>query len=302
LNWAPLLVVGLCAQRIPLFVFSTVSGGQKQRIAIARAVYAKRDVVLLDDPLSAVDVHVSQRIWTDVITGLLRRSGATVILATHHVRYLAECDRVLFMDAGVCVGPSPKDELATLSPAFLRFVTRDPSAEMGDEASAANAGVEVSAIAKTTAPSQINASRPAMHTVKARTLTPDVAKVKADPTALETTAANTGGGVQWASLRTFMKAMGGRTVAVAVFSLFPITMGARNFTDWWVGNWIQQGDGESEAGNIGDNPDKNFYLGVYGGSALLFCGLVYLKGMVYVGRMLAGSSTLHTKLVAQILR
>ncbi len=37
-----------------------LSGGQKQRVSIARAVYADQDVVLLDDPLSAVDQHVGK--------------------------------------------------------------------------------------------------------------------------------------------------------------------------------------------------------------------------------------------------
>jgi ABC-type taurine transport system ATPase subunit len=43
------------------------SGGQKQRVSIARAVYANADVVLLDDPLSAVDAHVGQSLFEQCI-------------------------------------------------------------------------------------------------------------------------------------------------------------------------------------------------------------------------------------------
>jgi hypothetical protein len=45
-----------------------LSGGQKARIALARVVYAAADVVVLDDPLSAVDVHVGKFLWSKCIT------------------------------------------------------------------------------------------------------------------------------------------------------------------------------------------------------------------------------------------
>lgn len=52
-----------------------LSGGQKQRVALARAVYSDADVYLLDDPLSAVDAHVAQHLFEQVIsssTGMTR--------------------------------------------------------------------------------------------------------------------------------------------------------------------------------------------------------------------------------------
>ncbi len=52
-----------------------LSGGQKQRINLARAVYSDADIYILDDPLSAVDVHVGKHIFENVIgpEGLLRK-------------------------------------------------------------------------------------------------------------------------------------------------------------------------------------------------------------------------------------
>ena len=51
-----------------------LSGGQKQRVSLARAVYRKADVYLMDDPLSSVDAHVGQHIFDKVIgpKGVLR--------------------------------------------------------------------------------------------------------------------------------------------------------------------------------------------------------------------------------------
>ena len=43
-----------------------LSGGQKQRLSLARAVYSQRELFLLDDPLSAVDMHVGKHIFEQV--------------------------------------------------------------------------------------------------------------------------------------------------------------------------------------------------------------------------------------------
>lgn len=61
-----------------------LSGGQKQRISLARAVYSDRELYLLDDPLSAVDIHVGKHIFEECIKKTLR--GKTVILVTHQLQ------------------------------------------------------------------------------------------------------------------------------------------------------------------------------------------------------------------------
>ncbi len=69
------------------FVFCqglNLSGGQKQRVSLARAVYRKADVYLLDDPLSAVDAHVGQHIFSKVIgpRGILRDKVTITVVFT----------------------------------------------------------------------------------------------------------------------------------------------------------------------------------------------------------------------------
>eukprot|EP00123_Amoebidium_parasiticum_P018837 comp24299_c0_seq1/m.45570 comp24299_c0_seq1/g.45570 ORF comp24299_c0_seq1/g.45570 comp24299_c0_seq1/m.45570 type:complete len:1564 (-) comp24299_c0_seq1:469-5160(-) len=60
---------------------TTLSGGQKQRVNLARAVYGQPELILLDDPLSAVDAHVAKHIFTHCILDLLQ--GTTRVLVTH---------------------------------------------------------------------------------------------------------------------------------------------------------------------------------------------------------------------------
>ncbi len=76
----------------------TISGGQKQRLNIARAIYFDADIVLMDDPLSAVDAHVGRHIFDNAILGLLKDKCR--ILATHQLWVLNRCDRIIWMDDG----------------------------------------------------------------------------------------------------------------------------------------------------------------------------------------------------------
>lgn len=76
----------------------TISGGQKQRLNIARAIYFDADIVLMDDPLSAVDAHVGRHIFDNAILGLLKDKCR--ILATHQLWVLNRCDRIIWMDQG----------------------------------------------------------------------------------------------------------------------------------------------------------------------------------------------------------
>ncbi|KGO64470.1 ABC transporter, integral membrane type 1 [Penicillium expansum] len=76
----------------------TLSGGQKQRLSLARTIYADTDLLLLDDPLSAVDADVGQHIFNKAILGLLR--GKTCILVTHQTHIITQCDRVLWLEKG----------------------------------------------------------------------------------------------------------------------------------------------------------------------------------------------------------
>ena len=61
-----------------------LSGGQKQRISLARAVYSNKDIYLLDDPLSAVDIHIGRHIFSECIMKQLK--GKTVLFVTHQLQ------------------------------------------------------------------------------------------------------------------------------------------------------------------------------------------------------------------------
>ncbi|KAJ5767038.1 uncharacterized protein N7511_004654 [Penicillium nucicola] len=77
-----------------------LSGGQSQRIALARAVYARRNIIVLDDALSGLDATTENHIFHNLFgsTGILRELGATTIVASSSVKRLPYSDHIVVMD------------------------------------------------------------------------------------------------------------------------------------------------------------------------------------------------------------
>lgn len=76
-----------------------LSGGQKARISFARALYAEADLLLLDDPLSAVDANVCDVMFNKAIKGQVEQNkNKTVVLVTHQIHLLSKCDMVIVMN------------------------------------------------------------------------------------------------------------------------------------------------------------------------------------------------------------
>jgi len=81
----------------------SLSGGQKARLTLARAVYARADIYILDDPLSAVDQHVGRHLIDNVLgpRGLL--AGKTRIMATNSIPVLMEANYIYLLVKGQIV-------------------------------------------------------------------------------------------------------------------------------------------------------------------------------------------------------
>lgn len=108
-----------------------LSGGQRQRVGLARATYHDAELVLLDNPLSAVDQHTAIHIFNKCIRGMLRNKA--VIWITHQLELLPQCDKIAVMEDGLMTyfGPYDADVLNQRLPVdHLLFAT----VEAGDAA------------------------------------------------------------------------------------------------------------------------------------------------------------------------
>lgn len=121
-------IVGLPAdirERYP----SELSGGQEQRVGIARALAASPDILLADEPFSAVDA-ITRASLQDEIKRIHQHTGITVLFVTHDIDEALDLgDRVLVMEAGRAVQYAPPaDILRSPATSFVeRLVTRKQS-------------------------------------------------------------------------------------------------------------------------------------------------------------------------------
>lgn len=90
----------------------TLSGGQKQRVSIARALIKDPSILVLDDPLSAVDADTEE----EILTGLSGYyGGRTVLIVSHRLSPLRGCDRIVVLEQGAIVEEGSHAELLELA-------------------------------------------------------------------------------------------------------------------------------------------------------------------------------------------
>lgn len=99
----------------------SLSGGQRQRLALARSLVTDPEVLVLDEPTSAVDAHTEARI-ADGLREL--RSGRTTVVLTSSPLLLDRADEVVFLQEGTVAARATHRELLHLHPAYRAVVTR----------------------------------------------------------------------------------------------------------------------------------------------------------------------------------
>ncbi|KTF93562.1 hypothetical protein cypCar_00011189 [Cyprinus carpio] len=101
-----------------------LSGGQRQRICVARALYQNTNIVFLDDPFSALDIHLSDHLMQEGILKFLQDDKRTVVLVTHKLQYLIHADWETEMESQTTL------ERKTLRRAFY---SREAKSQTDDE-------------------------------------------------------------------------------------------------------------------------------------------------------------------------
>jgi thiamine transport system ATP-binding protein len=131
-----LALVGLegYADRLP----STLSGGERQRVALARALAVEPRLLLLDEPLSALDAGLRERLAGD-LRRILRDSGTTALMVTHdHEEAFTVADRIAVMRDGALVQEGeiaavwrgPADPATALFLGYARVLTDGAAATL----------------------------------------------------------------------------------------------------------------------------------------------------------------------------
>jgi ATP-binding cassette subfamily B protein len=109
-----------------------LSGGQRQRVALARAILARPSVLILDDPLSALDVHTEARV-TAALSEVLTSSTALVV--AHRPSTVMLADRVALLGHGVIEALGTHHELLSSDPRYRELMSPGPlPAGLGEDA------------------------------------------------------------------------------------------------------------------------------------------------------------------------
>lgn len=125
----------------------SLSGGQKARLTLARAVYARADVYLLDDCLSAVDQHVGRHLIDNIFgpTGLL--SGKTRVLATNSIPVLMEADFICLIREGKIIERGTYTQLMAMKGEISNLIKtagkQDQSSESEPTSSGSSTTIDV---------------------------------------------------------------------------------------------------------------------------------------------------------------
>ena len=113
-----------------------MSGGQRQRCSIARAVYADADIYILDDPLSALDAHVTADLFAACIKSHLK--SKIIFLATNQLHLMPQMDRILVMEQGRIVQSGTFKELLSAADGAFQSLYKDIITEESHEEKAEN--------------------------------------------------------------------------------------------------------------------------------------------------------------------
>ena len=97
---------------------STLSGGQRQRLAIARALVRKAPILILDEPMTGLDVESEEKV-KDALRSLME--GRTCLLITHDLSAAAEADEIVWLEDGRVVATGSHADLVAKNPRYRRL-------------------------------------------------------------------------------------------------------------------------------------------------------------------------------------
>lgn len=204
----------------------TVSGGQKQRLNIARAIYFDADLILMDDPLSAVDAHVGRHIFDNAILGLLKNKSR--ILATHQLWVLNRCDRIIWLEEGKIQAIDTFDNLMKNHAGFQLLMETTAVEEEHEEEAHVN-------------DDEVEEEKKTMKKKKR-----GGALMQAEERAVKS--------VPWSVYTDYVKASGSLFNAPIVIGFLLMSQGANIATSLWLSWWTSDQFGYS----------RGVYIGVYG--------------------------------------
>ncbi|XP_076239385.1 ATP-binding cassette sub-family C member 10 [Calliopsis andreniformis] len=259
---------------------NTLSGGQKTRISLARAVYADKDIYLLDDVLATLDPKVARYIFEHTILGLLKNK--TRILCTHQTQYLVHADLVVEMSKGRIVNQGkPNDILPDLEDYLLSSESMESDTDI----------------------SSINDLPKEMYQAD---------RDQRDSRQLDEELTEKGT-VRLGVYACYIKAVG-RYLAISIFLSMFLMQSSKNVTDLWLSYWVTHSN--TTTANTTDrvkplrleyflddyNLSTDYYLVVYAILAVSNSLFTLIRAFMFAYGGIQGAIILHKQLLKTVVR
>eukprot|EP00047_Mylnosiga_fluctuans_P006637 m.248138 g.248138 ORF g.248138 m.248138 type:complete len:1461 (-) comp15641_c0_seq1:176-4558(-) len=270
-----------------------LSGGQKARVALARAVYSRSDVILLDDPLSAVDSRVGHRLFHNCIRGLLRTRAC--VLVTHQLQFIRDADRVLAMGPeGRVLGYGPYEALAASEDAsLLKYIKSSAHHGKHMDLDAMDDKDQVDASESSDAEDDdvVLVDKEPSQPIKPTAPAASGPASKGDSKLIQDEKSQEGL-VGWASYKAYIDAAGGWVTFSIATVMCIVTQVLAIMADWFLSYWT----------NLpADQVDDNANLGIYGGIVGALIILAFGRTLYFMQICNRASQHLHDRAFQAIL-
>jgi ABC-type multidrug transport system fused ATPase/permease subunit len=249
-----------------------LSGGQKQRIALARAVYSEPDILVLDDPLSAVDAPTAKFLFENCISGKLLKNK-TVLLVTNAIGLaFSRCDFAVVMRQGNVVYQGAPEE-----------VCRQALKDEDDLKTLFSKAWD-------------SAAEPSQYGLQSEHTTSQISKA---PQLIEAEETSTGS-VSWKVYSTYLRAMQRPYLVMAYVFLIAAGGVVTTFQDYWVALWTRSAtEIEHSTAAVIDTTDYYLlgYAGIAGATSLILSAGIGIGELL----MIIASTSLHEQLLQRTL-
>ena len=250
-----------------------LSGGQKARVALARACYARADIVLLDDVLSAVDAEVGAHIMDKCVNGLLKEAGSTVVLVTHHTSFLADFELVVQLNEdGTIKAQGPPSSLDGLG-------KRKGSSKTASAVNLSEIGGDTATTTTAPAPSDAQPVTPGTKAVQQKLETQQQAAsaggpAKAKNANMMSAEERERGAVKFNVWLRYAAALGWFNVAFGLIGMYGVSQALQYGSSYWLGIWAQDKFPQLSHGK------PWFYLEIYCAAAFMSCVAILVRSVI----------------------
>ena len=296
-------VIDACGLRMDFQIFrhgdSTIvgdrgvqcSGGQRARIGLARAIYRDADVLVADDPLSAVDAKVGRQIFHEALLGLSVNRGKCVLLATHQHQYVHNYRCVLLLSGRIeCIGSYTDCVDAAGGKLSIHEADNGAIDSLGESIEEEEVRPEAS---ETLVIARENNNEDKINGSKESVGVGEKENTTVGEATDDSKEGISSGVVQWETYKNYIRAMGGSWTAAFILLTFCVTQGVALWTIITMGKWAELPPNEQGLWNI---------LGLIIGQGCLAIILATFRALFCFGVTIKASKNLHDEMAKAVLR